>query len=55
VPALFSERLSTSVASMSRITGEPTLVTLERRRYTAMTKIATLPPGGRFASGKPKG
>jgi hypothetical protein len=42
-------------AQRPRITGEPTLVTLERRRYTTMTEIATLPPGGRFASGKPKG
>ena len=24
------------------------MVTLERRRYTTMTEIATLPPGGRF-------
>jgi hypothetical protein len=55
VPALFSEWISTSVASMSRITGEPTLVTLERRRYATMTEIATLPPGGRFPSGKPEG
>ncbi len=55
MPALFSEWFSTSVASMSRITGEPMLVTLERRRYTTMTEIATLPPGDRFPSAKPKG
>ncbi len=55
MPALFSEWLSTSVASMSRITGEPTLVTLERRRYATMAKIVRLPPGGRFPSGKRRG
>jgi hypothetical protein len=31
------------------------LVTLERRRYTTMTEIATLPPAAASRSGKPKG